>query len=152
MLLQLGFLTIEGEGRENHRRHRFSKCVIRNGWAIRLKRARFPFDAVSPAAQDWVALHWAGGTGAGDVARSVAYCRAAVAFAAHDPAKDMTTACKVSWLFDHHPDLMQSDMALCSDVSQPLISQCKAAWRKRPSHPKALTDCKVSPQGCAVHL
>lgn len=124
VLREMGFLMIEGSGRNS--RHRLAPWVTAEGLGKRLSpKAGFPFDVIGPAAQAWIMARWskteeevARLSSQGQQARD--HLRAFL-----DRRADLAASPQgqVMWLCDFYPGLSQSEKGKIVGVSQQLVSR-----------------------------
>lgn len=132
MLLEVGFLQSEGQGRSL--RLRLATWVTERGWGIRQRSYRgTPFDVIGPDARHWIEARWDGalaasndlsplGQTAADHLRAFRDCRI-------DP--DMPVQQQVCWMADHYPTLSQTEKARIIGVSQQVVSKFEAIQRRQ---------------------
>lgn len=126
VLRHLGFLQIEGGGK-NHR-HRICDWVVERGWGKRChrKRDRFPFDVISPEAVQWIMVRWDRALveieqkACGPVAEAR---QALDAFEAARLNGVMGVEMKCRWLADHCPAFTHDQIASCLYVTRQLIDR-----------------------------
>ena len=127
ILRQMGFLQVEGGGRNC--RHRIADWVVEKGWGRRLHRKgdKFPFDVIGPNAVSWIRDRWQAASIAvehGDNTGLVAEARDAVmGFKASRDGREPSVQMLVCRLADFFPSLTQQQMGDVLDVTQQLVSR-----------------------------
>jgi len=128
VLRDLDFLYLPGGA--GKRRHQISPWAVEAGLGlhhVRGKGVAYPFDAISPAGQAWIAERWSSAWAAvqgRQTLDAVARARAALDdFKTSRSRHDMPVQMEVCWLADHFPELSQSQIAAAIDVTQQLVSR-----------------------------
>lgn len=127
ILREMGFLQIEGSGKNS--RHRICPWVSERGWGLtnRRKTDKFPFDVIGPEAVQWIAERWAETDAAvkertkdGPVAQAAA---ALEAFKTSRERQDLNVEGETRWLSYHFPLLSHQQIADILSVSRQLIDR-----------------------------
>lgn len=127
VLRQMGFLQIEGGGRDC--RHRIADWVVNRGWGKRLKRKRdkFPFDVIGPEGTRWIGERWDAAiatvreeTQTKPVSEAIA---ALTHFEQEHRSAEMSVQMRIYWLADNYPSLTQTQIGSALSVSQQLVSR-----------------------------
>lgn len=132
ILREMGFLVVEGHGR--NARHRLASWVTDRNWGRRINRKGcYPFDVVGPDARKWIDRQWR--TAADKIADLSAQATAAqrhlAAFLACRRDPEMPSQEQVCWLCDFYPDLSQMEKARIVGISQQLVSRFEEVRRRQ---------------------
>jgi len=124
VLREMGFLTVEGTGRNS--RHRLASWVTNRGWGRRIHRSGgFPFDVVGPEARRWIEERWA--SAAEKVCDLSGEAKAArghlSSFLARRRNPAMPPQEQVCWLCDFYPSLSQAEKGRIVGISQQLVGR-----------------------------
>lgn len=141
VLRHLGFLQVEGGGRNS--RHRIAEWVVQRGWGKRLHRRsdKYPFDVIGPEAVKWVKERKQDAVAAIEqqITEPVAAAKDALAdFQARNGRTEMSVQMMVCWLADFFPRLTQEQMATILEVSRPLVSRFMAVRSKQLQEARTL--------------
>lgn len=121
ILMEIGLVEIEGG------RIRLKREFEQRGYGRRLKtkRARFPFDALSPVGQKYARERWGAAAAKVMAERSaeadVVAARDALDCFSRMHKVDMTTQMSVCWLLDHFPNLSNRKIARVLDVTEAIV-------------------------------
>lgn len=132
ILVELGFLVSEGEGR--NLRLRLAPWVAQRGWGKRLRSAKGqPFDVIGPDARRWIAERWDAAvvefaelSPLGQTARNHL-----AAFRDNRKYIDMPVQEQVCWLACYFPNLSQTEKARIIGVTQQVVSKFEGIRTKQ---------------------
>lgn len=143
VLRHLGFLQIEGGGRND--RHRICDWVVERGWGKRCHRKadKFPFDVVGPEAVHWISDRWADALGQieREASGPLAEARQALdEFQAKRISGQLCVEMQCRWLADHYAAFTNDQIAKCIDVSRQLIDRYTERRSSQIKYVKALKE------------
>ncbi|MEV5055852.1 hypothetical protein MRBLRH13_001461 [Agrobacterium radiobacter] len=147
ILRHMGFLQIEGGGRQH--RHRLCRWVTDQGWGKRIQhKGTVPFDVIGPDARQWIAERWSHTVSLIEENSTAPIREAKVALSSfredrnryrrsHDlPEMDVPEI--VSWLRHFHSHLSHADIASILDISQQLVSRYLSERQRERNRLEAL--------------
>lgn len=132
ILRHMGFLQVEGGGRQH--RHRLCQWVTDQGWGKRIQhQGTVPFDVIGPDARPWIAERWSQSVSMIEENKTAPIREAKAALSSFREDRDryhrshgrpeMDVSEMVSWLHHFYPHLSHADIASILDVSQQLVSR-----------------------------
>jgi len=141
VLRHLGFLQVEGGGKNN--RHRICQWVVERGWGKRCHRKhdRFPFDVISPEAVQWVTERWDHALAEIEQKACGPVSEARQTLDTFEAARltgAMGIEMKCYWLADHCPAFTHDQIASCLYVTRQLIDRYMDRRSKQIKNAKAL--------------
>ncbi len=132
ILREMGFLVVEGQGR--NARHRLASWVTERSWGRRIKRkGSYPFDVVGPDARSWINGRWhAAVEKVEDITDEAQVAKRHLwEFLAHRRSPEMSPQEQVCWLCDFYPNLSQLEKAAIAGISQQLVSRFEGVRRRQ---------------------